>query len=127
MRDEISYRQTADLLFASRGWVKAGDMWGDAQWKRVAPHLIVCIGGASVAKDLDLGSDEFARAPEKIDLPCIVRIFFGPFYEGEATWEPGNFPLDETGRDIAYCVTRIFSDAMAALEFVDRLNPMEVS
>ena len=89
--------------------------------------LIVCIDCENVAEDFDLDSDEIVQAPEKIDCHAWCAFFFVPFYEDDATWEPGNFPLYETGRDVASCVTRIFPDAMAAVDFVDRLNPVESS
>jgi hypothetical protein len=86
-----------DRLFAEAGFTKAGGMWGDAQWKQLAPDLIVSVCQPSdweLTAFPDCYSWEASARPYEDKRPTLILVYEG---EPEHTLFPGGRWTPEIG------------------------------
>ena len=115
-------------IFEEYGFTRAGGMWGDGEWKQLAPGLVVCIGQAYECEEgTPLLECEACSAPDVMDRRCIVNVWRGePDYaEMYAHLPPGGWTVayGEPPHDDDARIERIGapSGVMEALCICDRL------
>ena len=71
-------KEICGYLFNEAGFIKSGGIWGESQWKRLTPTIVVSVGGGNKKTSND-DNDDFLQVPNEEDYPVKVWI-----YQGEA-------------------------------------------